>query len=316
MRRVTVLLISLLFISIGLLSGCFEEDKQQDETDGYIQQLINNASVGDTINIPSGIYYEDVTVDKSIKLIGENRETTIIDGSVEVKADGVNISEFTIQNSQGSGINISSNYNTIWNNNILNNHNGIMLINSNNNVISYNNISNNIEWEGIVLAYSNNNVISYNIISDNARDGMWLQYLSNNNTLYKNIVSNNGRHGIDLYSSSNDLVSDNNVSNNDNNGIIIRVSSNNNTIKDNNLRNNRYGIEIKYYSDTFSVKNTIYNNNFIGNDQNAYDDCINTWDNGSAGNYWDDYTGIGDVPYNISGGDNQDLYPLMNQADI
>ena len=42
-----------------------------------------------------------------------------------------------------------------------------------------------------------------------------------------------------------------------------------------------------------------------------------------TGNYWDDYTGsdenhdgIGDTPYNISGGSNQDLYPLMHHFEM
>ncbi|RLF59113.1 MAG: hypothetical protein DRN27_03535 [Thermoplasmata archaeon] len=65
----------------------------------------------------------------------------------------------------------------------------------------------------------------------------------------------------------------------------------------------------------------IYHNNLIDNFRNTHDWGTNIWHNSSLmqGNYYSDYTGvdanedgIGDIPYNISGGSNQDLYPLMN----
>jgi len=100
------------------------------------------------------------------------------------------------------------------------------------------------------------------------------------------------------------------------NGIkgIMFENSSENIIKNNTITDNNYGI----YIDNVSVNNTIYQNNFLNNINNVYDLSTNFWDLPSGGNYWDDYigmdsddNGIGDTPYNISGGNNKDLHPLM-----
>jgi len=85
-------------------------------------------------------------------------------------------------------------------------------------------------------------------------------------------------------------------------------------ILENNVSDNDYGI---FIGD--SNNNTLYHNNLINNIKNAYDTGTNQWNSGSEGNYYSDYTGIdtdgdgiGDTPYNISGGAGaQDRYPLM-----
>ena len=86
-----------------------------------IQDAIDDASDGDTVFVYNGIYYENITIDKSISLIGEDKNTTVIDGIgeyhvVDVKAKWVNISGFSIENtswSTGSAIVLYSNYNNI-----------------------------------------------------------------------------------------------------------------------------------------------------------------------------------------------------------
>lgn len=68
-----------------------------------IQEAINNANEGDIIYVTSGIYYENVVVNRTVVLIGENRYATIIDGNktgdtFHVIANNVTISNFTIRN--------------------------------------------------------------------------------------------------------------------------------------------------------------------------------------------------------------------------
>ena len=83
-----------------------------------IQDAINDAQDGDTVFVFAGMYYENVVVDKSINLIGEDRNTTVIDGGkkgdvVKVDADCVTICGFTVRNSKDHysnyGIKMNSN---------------------------------------------------------------------------------------------------------------------------------------------------------------------------------------------------------------
>ncbi|HEC81693.1 MAG TPA: hypothetical protein ENI42_04650 [Thermoplasmatales archaeon] len=93
----------------------------------------------------------------------------------------------------------------------------------------------------------------------------------------------------------------------------------NNTICGCTFCHNRFGLKV--FDDSNS--NLIYLNNFKRNIHQAYDECSNRWDNGSIGNYWSDYKdmdndgdGIYDHPYRVDGGNNKDMFPLVNPVAV
>ena len=52
-----------------------------------IQGAINDANDGDTVFVYNGTYYENIVVDKSINLVGEDNEKTTIDGNKSGNVD-------------------------------------------------------------------------------------------------------------------------------------------------------------------------------------------------------------------------------------
>ncbi len=71
-----------------------------------IQEAINSVNSGDSILVRKGTYYENVVANKTVALLGEDRDATIIDGSgsgyvVGIKgADNVSLCNFTIRDGQ------------------------------------------------------------------------------------------------------------------------------------------------------------------------------------------------------------------------
>jgi len=230
------------------------------------------------------------------------------------------ISSNIINNNGNGGMHLEDSFNNTISTNVIENsgYDNIDLDSSSNNTISDNIIKNNSQFEGISLSSSSNfNSISNNTIINNNLGAIDLYCSCNYNIITDNTIKNNNLNAIDLYESSNNIISDNIIENNRDGAIDLSRSSNNNIISGNTIKNNGDpGLDLSYCSD-----NIVYHNNFINNILNAYDwTGHNIWYNTSllGGNYWDDYTGtdldnngIGDTPYDISGGDCQDLYPLM-----
>jgi len=213
-KKILVMGVIILFLCLNINQSSGTIIKKTSSTNigysGYIQDLIDNASDGDTIYIPSGTYYENIFIDKSISLIGEDKNNTIIDGSREfsvvgiVNIDEVNISGFTIRNGE-YGITTRSVKNiTISGNNIVSNNGiGVNLISSNFNTIKGNIITlNNYTGISIMADPFGPEPCDYNIVKNN------------------NITSNNG-YGIIFSKSNFNIIIENNFINNEKDAFII-----------------------------------------------------------------------------------------------
>jgi parallel beta-helix repeat protein len=243
-----------------------------------ITDALNNATDGDTIFVFNGYYNEFINIDKSVFLIGEDKNNTFIDVSknnrttdfpsrsiITILAHNVKIMNFTFKNI----VDIKSDQKT--------------------EMSQFSNL--NYSYVGIEIL-SDSNQINGNSFCDNNGYDIFIKD-SSDNKLSNNIFNNNSNTSIILKNSSTNKIFQNNFKDNEI-AIIIETSSYNNTIFHNNFLNAGY-----MHAQDFG-NNLWYN--------------IST----KEGNYWDDnkgydynYDGIGDNSYKIYGNKNQDNYPLI-----
>jgi len=321
-----------------------------------IQAAINNAAEGDTVFVKNGVYQVDIesliVINKTVSLIGEDPENTIILGvfgipsspstvSIRVAAPNVTISGFTIKNCL-TAISIANYYDEpfpsgcrIINNNIVNNSEGIRPQRSNV-LISGNNITEN---QGGITGWNTENVaVIENSITNNYY-GVNIGQSRNVTVCGNNISSNTG--GLNLIYYGPYAVYGNTITENDW-GIRFAEGCHNATVCGNNITQNGVGVVLLNFPNggdvvVSGVGNRVFGNLFVDNSEQVTKDEIEyeninitwsmgtdivLWDNGTMGNYWDDYAGldengdeIGDTPYIIDE-NNQDNYPLMYPVDI
>ncbi|MEA1864996.1 MAG: NosD domain-containing protein [Euryarchaeota archaeon] len=287
-----------------------------------IQVAVDNASAGDTIEVRSGMYVENVDVNKSLTLIGDGADVVTVqsgDGSdhaFEVTADYVNISGFmvtgtgtpyetkagfylggadhcNISNNDASenrvGIHLdSASDNTLSSNNASVNHYGIHLKNSsNNNTLSKNTVSGNTALDsnnGIYLDSSSNNTLTENTASEN-KVGISIDSSSNNMLLNNTALSNN-HYGIYLDSSSNNTLTNNNASSDDKYGIQLSSSSNN-TLTNNTASSNGGGIKLYHSNNNRLLSNNASSNHYGIHLESSSNNMVSN--NTALNNTWDLY---------------------------
>jgi len=141
-----------------------------------IQDAIDDAHAGDTIFVysDSSPYYENLVIGKPLNLLGENRETTIIDGLSKDTVVRIVVGNVTVQN--------------------------FILMNAERGVLVKKNISTN---------RIKHVIITENIVVGNAIEGIALWHCDYS-AVYENHVQNN-RWGISLYGCHFTIVTRNNL---------------------------------------------------------------------------------------------------------
>lgn len=266
-----------------------------------IQDAVNNATDGETVFVFNGTYYENLLINKSIKLIGEDKDKTIIDGkkggnTVHVISENVIISGFTITNgSLGeeigdenwfyAGIRLTASNNTIHGNNICDNTLGVFGKKVTNITI----FDNKFTGDGVTFSLYDNETkpvpfcekyFMHNIYN-NTVNGKKIYYYKNQKNI--NVPEDAGQiiavncqnmtircldllnadYGCILINCSECLIEYSNISSGD--GMLWLIHSKNNRIQHNRILHNFEGICIDCRSTKNVVQyNTVSNNKLLG----------------------------------------------------
>ena len=127
-------------------------------------------------------------VNKSVSLVGEDRDSTVIDvtAGLKVESDNVTVTGFTIYDGW-HGITVSANFCRISGNKITDATNGIVLFGCENNITG--NILKSIGLSSAIqLNYANGNLINKNYIGS-CTEGIQLRAGSSNNMVTENTIT-------------------------------------------------------------------------------------------------------------------------------
>jgi len=133
-----------------------------------IQAAVDDANHNDTIYVFNGTYYEAVLINKPLRLTGENKTTTILEGNgtrdiITILADYVTVNNFTIHDGHFNILVDHSSYITITENNIGSGLHGVSVQNGCHFLtISKNTFQDNVY--GIRLFVSTDVTVSYNSV--------------------------------------------------------------------------------------------------------------------------------------------------------
>lgn len=213
-----------------------------------IQDAIDAAYPGDTIQVWDGVYTENIIVNKTITLVGNSSATTIIDGSmsgnvVNIISDWVNMTGFTVRNGSGNGISVEFTTYTVIDDCIVTQNNGA----------------------GVYFYSSNEGTVKNSDISFNNGGGIYLQeWGTRDNTIENCDIYNNSWVGIYMDFNVDDVqILGCNISGHTGNGMYI-WNSQTVFLKDTNIFENEAGLFLEF-SNYFTMDGVnVYDNNQYG----------------------------------------------------
>jgi nitrous oxidase accessory protein len=242
-----------------------------------ITEALENSNEGDTIVVKSGIYKENVVINKGVFLVGENQpviDGNYLDNVVKIEANGVTLKGFIIRKGgrdllkEESGIKVvNSSAVKIEGNKLEDVIIGIYLYSSPGNTIRNNTSYGRADFtteeangNGIHLWKSPNNTIEGNHIMKH-RDGIYVEF-SPGNSIRTNHCKRNVRYGLHYMYSDNNAF-EGNVFEKNGTGSALMYSKNillrKNIFKDN-VGPNGFGMLLKSLNDSLAEENLITNN--------------------------------------------------------
>ena len=292
-----------------------------------VQEAVDAANPGDTVYIRAGLYHERVTVDKTLTIEGEHRDTTILCGQgsgdvLHLTASGVTVTMLTVRDgnrgiycmgADGSriiactvrhhvedAIKLEDSPNSLIRVcDVVDAYgtatyfgNGIHMWNSDNSVIEDVRLYDNDGVRTVTAYWSDGTVFRRVTLFNNA--GMFM--LAFGSYTVEGLSIHDNQVGVYLNACDHCILRDSVIQSCPGSAIHIIFNSHDNTFENNIIEGNGVGIQLLSPN---VVQNCFYHNQFIGNSTQVADSAPHPgaeaqyWDDGypSGGNYWSDYSG-------------------------
>lgn len=236
-----------------------------------LQELIEEASEGETLVIPPGYYEENITIDKPLTLIGE-RDVTITSCEdapvVTVKGDGVHLSNVSIEqcnenNGDLAAVYVTGEHHFLSRLSIQTSQKGMQLFEANQITVEKGAITGDKKENGIDLWKTNDTLIEQMKIN-NPLDGIYMEQ-SHRNTIVSNVIED-ARYGIHLMFTDETIIQNNQSQHNFTGAMVMEaknVQISGNHFSFNNQNVNSQGL-LLYLTSDVTAENNIFASNRVG----------------------------------------------------